>query len=132
MPKNKLVPVKYQEGFLRGLDKRTEIAGRLRGAYQAILSDIGNAKELTHARKTLCERFVFLEFMLGSIEAQVAKVADTKPKAALKLFGRWLMALNAAVGLARSAGLLSRNAKPITNLREYVRSNHSKERKDSL
>jgi hypothetical protein len=132
MAKRKDLPVKYQEGFLRGMDRRTEIAGRLRGALDAILSDIGNPNELTHARKVLCERFVFLEYMLGNLEAQIAKVGEDNPKAALKMFGWWTVALNSAVGLARSAGLLSRNAKPVVNLREYVRSNRVRERKDSM
>ena len=130
--KHRQLPEKYHEGFLAKMDARTELWGRLTAAYEEVLTDMGDPSRLTRARKALAERLVFAQFFLQGLERQIAEVSPKNRKQALRLFSRWSQAVNTFVGLARSAGMLSKNAKPIANLRDYVRGQKTQERKDSM
>lgn len=130
--KHRQLPEKYKEGFLAKMDQRTELWGRLTAAYEEVLTDMGDPAKLTRARKALAERFCFAQFFLQGLEREIAEAADKDKKKALRLFAKWSMAVNTLVGLARSAGMLSKNGKPVMNLREYARSQRYHERKDSM
>ena len=109
-------PVKYESGFLMKLDGRTETCKLLRAAYDEILSDLGGPDSLSHVQLCLCERFVFLEFVLRQIEARIV----TEPKRSSKLLARVVQSLNAIVGLAKSIGL-HRRAKKVPSLQKYIK-----------
>ena len=100
MPR-KTLPAKFEPGFPRDFDRRTEIYQRLNTTYETIVDDAGGADQLSHTRLALVERFVFLEATLQTWEREIA----TDPKAAEHLVSRWIQAVNSLQGLAKAIGL---------------------------
>lgn len=121
----KNLPSKYKTGFLRDFDKRTELYQYLHAAFTEVTDDLGGADTLSHARRCLAERFVFLEFALQGIEKRIAEAQTAEEL--MELFGRWTSGLNALTGLGRTIGL-DRRTKPVVNLRQYVKDAQRKER----
>jgi hypothetical protein len=118
--KSRSLPARYEVGFLRDLDQRTELFQRLNAVYQAIIDDAGGAANLSHVKLALIERFVFLEATLQSCELEIA----TDPKRADELLGKWIQGVNSLQGIAKTIGLerrLSRTA----NLKAYVEARSS-------
>jgi hypothetical protein len=113
--KNRTLPARYEPGFLRAMDRRTEIAQRLLAAYDAVVADAGGEENLTHTKLALIERFVFLEATVQAWEYAIA----TNPKGTEALVSRWVQAVNSLQGLAKLIGL-TRTRKHVMNLREYV------------
>lgn len=114
---NKL-PAKYEKGFIRKMDGRTEIARELRAAFDEIVADQGGIEGLSHVRRSLVERFCWLEAVLRSLELRIAE-ADKAETA--ELLSRWIQALNSLVGLGKCIGL-ERRARKVDDLRSYVAS----------
>ena len=108
------LPTKYEAGFLRDFDRRTEVYQLLNTAYQEVISDMGGQEGLSHVQVCLAERFVFLEFVLRGIEQKIA----ANPKKSSTLLGRWIQAINSLSGLAKTVGL-ERRAKKV-NLKSYI------------
>lgn len=117
-PKTTTLPARYERGFLARLDGRTEIARELRVAFDEIVSDQGGIEGLSHVRRSLVERFCWLEAVLRSLELRIAE-ADKSETA--DLLAKWIQALNSLVGLGRCVGL-ERRAKKLDDLRTYVAS----------
>ena len=115
--KRTTLPVKYEAGFLKDFDRRTQLYELLNGSYNEVVSDMGGVEGLSHAQVCLAERFCFLEFVLRGLEQRIA----TEPKKSVKLLSRWIQGLNSLVGLAKSIGL-ERRAKRIASLEAYVKS----------
>jgi hypothetical protein len=113
--KLKQLPEKYKAGFLREMDLRTELATRLRANYEEIIDDLGGGNAQTHVKLAMIERFVFLESVVQSLEAQIAN----NPKEADGLMGRWVQSVNALTGLAKVVGL-ERRLRKATDLRAYL------------
>jgi hypothetical protein len=95
------LPEKYEPGFLRKLDKDSEISRRLHKAFHAIVEDVSGDEPLSHIQFALIERFVFLEAMMQSWEAEIAN----NPSSHEKLLSRWIQALNTLQGLAGRIGI---------------------------
>lgn len=113
MAKRRVLPDRFEAGFLRELDKRTELYQQLNSNFETIMQDMGGA-DVSHTMRSLVERFVFLEAAIRSWELQIV----TKPSEANDLIGRWVQAVNALQGLAKLIGL-KRELKTI-NVRDYV------------
>jgi hypothetical protein len=113
--KLKRLPVKFEPGFLRQLDGRTELSQRLTAAYDEIVDDAGGDEAQTRLRRSLIERFVFLEEVMRSWEVQIA----TKPQETEHLLSRWVQAVNSLQGLARQIGV-ERKLKGVVNLKNYI------------
>lgn len=113
--KNKALPTKFREGFLRDFDKRTEAYVLLKSSYDEIVSDLGGLKGLSHVQLCLVERFIFLEFAVRNLELRIAKY----PKKSEELLGKWIQAVNSISGLAKTIGL-KRRAKKVPSLEAYV------------
>jgi hypothetical protein len=119
--KTKTLPVKYVPGFLRELDRRTDVSRRLREAFDEICDDLGGQPQLSRTRLSLIERFVWLEEILQGIEQQIA----TRPKNSGELLSRWIQGLNSLQGLAGKIGL-QRDAKRTLTLQSYVGANNGR------
>lgn len=115
-PKLRSLPGKYTPGFLRQMDRRTELSERLRVAFDNITTDAGGADDLAHVKLALVERFVFLEAMLSTLENEIVNSTDTTNQA--ELVGRWTAAVNTLVGLSKAIGL-DRKV-PKTDLRAHI------------
>ena len=113
MAKRRVLPDRFEAGFLRELDKRTELYQQLNSNFETIMQDMGGA-DATHTKRSLVERFVFLEAAIRSWELQIV----TKPSEANDLIGRWVQAVNALQGLAKLIGL-KRDLKTVS-VRDYV------------
>lgn len=110
------LPDKYVPGFLRKLDQRCEVSIRLTTAYVNVVADLGGEETLSHSKLALIERFVFLQGLLETWEAEIA----TNPTASAELVGKLVQATNAFVGLAKTLGL-ERRAKATIDLQTYLR-----------
>jgi hypothetical protein len=95
------LPVKFKPGFLSTLDGRTDLAKALRSNYDAVLADVGGREEVGHVKNALLERFVYLEAILQTIEAEM--VSGQTPAA--EALGRWIQAVNSLTGLAKTLGI---------------------------
>ena len=109
------LPARYEVGFLRDFDKRTEVYQLLSGAYKEIIDDLGGIEGLSHIRLALVERFVFLEFSMRNLEKRMAE----NPLKTGRLLSRWVQAINSLSGLAKSLGM-ERKSKHAYNLKTYI------------
>jgi hypothetical protein len=110
------LPAKYEPGFLRRMDRRTEISQRLQAAYDTVVRDCGGFRLCSHVKLALIERFIFLEAMLQSWELMIVQ----NPKAASELIGRWVQASNAIQGLAVKIGIERSPVATPAGLKAYV------------
>lgn len=95
------VPSKFRHGFLSDIDGRTELSRTLRGNFEQIVQDVGGASEVSHVKKALIERFVWLEAILQDIEQSLVSGEMSKTEA----IGRWVQAINSLTGLAKVLGI---------------------------
>jgi hypothetical protein len=109
-------PKRYEKNFLVKLDNRTEVCRQLKTAYAEITADCGG-DTLSHIQLCLCERFVFLEFILQQLELKMAQA----PKESAQIMSRWIQACNSIVGIGKTLGL-ERRVKKVVNLETYVKS----------
>lgn len=113
--KNKQLPDKYERGFMRKLDGRTEVCQRLVAAYETIVEEAGGEGSLAHTKLALIERFVFLEATVQTWELELAQ----NPTASPELLSRWIQAVNSLQGLAKIIGI-ERQTKKVVDLKAYV------------
>lgn len=112
--RRKPLPERYEVGFLKGLDRRTDLYRRVSESYESILEDLGGEKSISRVRLALVERFVFLEAVLRESEREIA----ANPKLHDDKLNRWIQALNSLSGIAKTIGL-ERKAKSVS-LKAYV------------
>jgi hypothetical protein len=113
--KEQTLPMEFRPGFLSELDKRTGIAQTLKSNFEEIVADIGGSAELSHTKRALIERFVWLEAMLQSIEHQMVTEGISAA-----LVSRWVYSINALQGLAVRIGLERKQR--VVDLNSYLTS----------
>lgn len=96
-------PVKYVPGFIRNLDRRTEVARRLRARFDGLLEELGGEEQLGGMKLSLLERFVWMEKTIEKLEAAMRAADD--PRLIADISGRSTQAVNALQGLAKMLGL---------------------------
>lgn len=99
--KHKTIPTEFTAGFLRGVDARTDLHRNLMRNYKEICQDLGGEEELSHIKRSLVERYVWLECVLQMMEFQLATGQIGKDDN----IGKWIQGCNALSGLAKSLGL---------------------------
>jgi hypothetical protein len=97
------LPERFEPGCVLALDQRTALAQRLRDNFASIVCDVGGEAELSHIKAALIERMVFLEAILGGVEADLMK--PEAPANRDKLVAQWVQAVNAYSGLAKVIGI---------------------------
>jgi len=112
------IPTKFEQNFLAKLDGRYELAKELKSCYAELTDDLGGVEGLSNVKKSLCERFVWLESIMRSIEIQIA---ESKQREAAELLGKWIQAVNSLTGIGRSLGL-ERKIRKVESLEGYVQS----------
>jgi hypothetical protein len=100
-PKLTDLPAEYVPGFLRELDRRTDLFQRLNAAYVRIVDDAGGEEAMSRVKLSLIERFVFLNEMLERWELEIV----TNRNDAAAALSRWVQAVNSLQGLARAIGI---------------------------
>jgi len=118
--KQSTLPAKYQKGFLNRLDGRIELARELRFAYAELTDDLGGIDTLSHVKRALAERFIWLEAILRGIERKIADLNGDDAEESGKLLSRWIQATNGLTGLARTLGI-ERQPRKIEDVREYAK-----------
>lgn len=108
-------PKDFTPGFLADMDARTAVFRALRTAQRAIIDDCGGEANLTHVKRAMIDRFIFLEALMQNIEARIV----TTPEAADDLIGKYLMSNNSLQGLGRLIGL-KRELKRVGDLSDYI------------
>ncbi len=117
------LPVKYRGDFLKKMDGRYGHVRALRRAYAEIVVDTGS-ENASHIKRSLIQRFVWLECICTSLER---RFFDVDAKEAAELVSRWTSASNALLSLAKVLGV-ERRAKALPSLESYIKSKE-KERK---
>jgi hypothetical protein len=117
-PKGTTLPERYSKNFLSKLDGRIEIARELKAAYEEVTNDLGGVDTLSHAKRALAERFVWLEAIMRGIERKFVELNGDDAEASGQLLSRWVQAVNSLTGLARTLGL-ERRARKVERLDQY-------------
>jgi hypothetical protein len=104
---------KFIPDFADRLDKRTTIAKAICARVETIETDMGGSDTLSHARRSLVRRVVWLEAIIEHSEQRLAAGE------AIDLGGH-TQAVNTLVGLYRLVGL-ERRQRPARSLREVMK-----------
>jgi len=113
--KKKIVPGQYQQHFLARMDARYGLVKELKNAYEELTNDLGGLDALSHIKRTLAERFVWLSAILRGLEARISEGDATE---SADLLGRWIQGLNSLTGLAKTLGI-ERTARK-ADLQRYI------------
>ena len=108
----RVLPAKYEPGFLERMDARLAIARVIRERVATIESDMGGTETLSHARRSLARRAAWLEAVIESDEQRLAFGAPVD-------VGVHTQAINALSGLYSKLGL-ERRVRPTRTLREVM------------
>jgi len=106
------IPDRYSPDFAERLDKRTSIAKAIRARIEAIETDMGGADSLSHARRSLVRRVVWLEAIVEHSEQKLAAGEGID-------LGGHTQAINTLLGLYRLLGL-ERRQRPAKRLRDLM------------
>lgn len=102
----KELPASYSTGFLKEMDRRTELYRSLQHSYDEVLADAGGIENIAATKRALIERFVFLQALLQTYEQKIS----SDPKVSQDFIGKWIHASNALIGLARMIGMERRTS----------------------
>src|SRR5690554_5135596 len=85
--KHSSIPTDYSSDWLEKLDGRTRLAQACRQRYAALTDDLGGHDHLSYQRRSLAKRAVWLEAVIETQEAALARGEDVDQ-------GRMTQALN--------------------------------------
>ena len=108
------IPDRYTPDFADRLDGRTTIAKAIRERIETIETDMGGADGLSHARRALVRRVVWLEAIVEHSEQRLAGGEGID-------LGGHTQAINTLIGLYRLLGL-ERRQRPVERLRDVMQS----------
>jgi hypothetical protein len=106
------IPDRYSPDFAERLDKRTSIAKAIIERIETIETDMGGAEALSHARRSLIRRTVWLEAIIEHTEQRLAAGEGID-------LGGHTQAINSLLGLYRLLGL-ERRARPTETLESLM------------
>ena len=106
------IPEKYAPNFAERLDKRTGLARTICGRIEAIETDAGGADALSHARRSLIRRAVWLEAIIEHDEQRLATGDGID-------LGGHTQSINTLLGIYRLIGL-DRRQRPVKRLHEVL------------
>lgn len=106
------IPDKYTPDFAERLDKRTSIAKAILERIETIETDLGGTEALSHARRSLIRRTVWLEAVIEHSEQKLAAGEGID-------LGGHTQAINTLLGLYRLLGL-ERRQRPVRRLHEIM------------
>ena len=100
------VPIKYQQGFMKGMDTRTAKFHNLDKSFQQIIRDMGGKENISRLELGLIERFVYCEYLIRQVEYEMSQ-SDNGIKG--KLLGRWIKLDNAINSICAKLGISKRS-----------------------
>ncbi|NKX43596.1 hypothetical protein HCU73_03255 [Roseibacterium sp. KMU-115] len=96
------------------MDGRTALAAEMRARWQELTDDLGGADRMSYAKRSLCERALWLEHWIREAERALAEGRPEDFDVS-----RWVYASNSLQGIFAKLGL-DRVARDVTDLREYM------------
>lgn len=109
--KEQSIPADFSGDWLEKLDGRTRLAQACRTRYAALTDDLGGHDRLSYQRRSLAKRAVWLEAVIETQEAALARGDDVDQ-------GRMTQALNSLLGVFKALGL-DRKARDVS-LSDYL------------
>lgn len=106
------LPEKYRPGFVDEMDRRTVMGRAVHDRIAQMESDLGGADTLSHARRSLVRRAVFLELAIEGQEFGFAEGHGVD-------VGAYTQAMNSYLGVVRLLGI-DRRQRPVKRLREAL------------
>lgn len=106
------LPDKYTPDFVEALDRRTVVGRAITDRIAAWESDLGGADSLSHARRSLIRRAVWMEALAESHELHLAAGREID-------VGAYSQAINSLLGVYRLLGI-DRKARPVKRLRDAL------------
>lgn len=106
------LPERYSPNYVEKLDRRTAVGRTVVERVASLEQDQGGADTLSHARRSLVRRAVFLEVL---VESQELRMLDGEALDA----GAYTQCLNSLLGVYRALGI-ERRVKPAKRLRDAV------------
>jgi hypothetical protein len=106
------LPTDYCADWLERADKRTKVWRAATEREAALVSDAGGAEKLSHAKRSLIRRAVFLELLT---ETQEMRFTAGEPLD----IGAYTQAFNSMLGAYRVLGL-ERRQRPVESLRDVM------------
>jgi len=106
------LPEKYSAGWLERIDKRTKVWQAVQTRIQALEDDAGGSESLSHAKRSLIRRAVFLELLTETQEMRftAGQPVDT---------GAYTQAFNSMLGAYRLLGV-ERRPRPADTWDAYL------------
>jgi hypothetical protein len=102
------LPVNYRPGFVDLMDRRTVMGRAIHSRIEEMETDLGGSEALSHIRRSLVRRAVWLELAIEAHEYEFAEGRGVD-------MGGYTQALNSYLGVCRQLGL-DRKAKPTRGL----------------
>jgi hypothetical protein len=111
--KSREIPASYTGDWIQKLDGRTAIAKAIQDRLATLEDDLGGRDSLSYQQHSLCKRIVWLEALIESREAALARGDEISE-------GAHTQQINALVGLLKTVGL-DRKARDVPDLQTYLR-----------
>ena len=99
--KRRSLPERFEAGWLAKMDTRVALVRELRARLDALAVDLGGMDSLSYQERSLCERAIFVEYLLAKQERDLIEGKDFDA-------GAWVQAVNALSGLFNRLGLQRR------------------------
>ncbi len=106
------LPARYRPGFVEQLDRRTVLGRAVQDRITAMEADLGGVDSLSHARRSLVRRAVWLELAVEAHELHLPEGVGLDAGAYSQLFNSYLGAL-------RLLGI-ERKARPVRSLHDHL------------
>ncbi len=106
------LPAQYSADWLEHMDKRTKVWRAISDRITSLESDAGGAEALSHAKRSVIRRAVFLELLCESEEVRFAGGESLD-------VGRFTQALNSMLGAYRLIGV-ERKARTVRRLSDIM------------
>ena len=99
--KRRSLPERFEAGWLAKMDTRVALVRELRARLDALASDLGGMDQLSYQERSLCERAIFVEYLLAKQERDLIEGKEFDQ-------GAWVQSVNALSGLFNRLGLQRR------------------------
>lgn len=107
------LPEQYSADWLDNMDRRTKVWRAISDRIAALEADAGGGETLSHAKRSIIRRAVFLELLAESEEVRFSAGEQLD-------VGRYTQTLNSMLGAYRLLGI-ERRQRPIRRLHEVMR-----------
>ena len=108
------LPQRYSADWIEKLDGRTTLAKVVQSRLAELQADLGGPGALSYQERSLTRRAVWLEALIESREAALARGEEIEE-------GAHTQSINSLMGVWKALGL-QRRAKDVTDLATYLRS----------